>query len=155
MPCLWEQIFRKFRLNFKHSSLVTLYRSKFLSKIPEGDPEHPRPGLKIPGMEGTFEERLTIHNKYSKRPKSLDNISLAQFATNYQYMRPEQAEKIKFDDTGSYFEETEKTIITTKVTQEPLPRYIRLMENMGYMKLRNHPSVMRIHKFHENKVQCC
>ena len=45
----------------------------------------PRKKLKIEGRPGTYEESITVHLRYSNRPRLLEAMCLAQFAISYVY----------------------------------------------------------------------
>ena len=150
----YYRIFRDLHLtdsNLKVNFLATGFpenRSKFLSKVHQPEGQEPKPGgLKIPGLEGTFEEKLSIHEKYAARPNALEDMTLAQFCTHFDYLRSDSTNKIKFDEDGCYYNATNQYIINWKVTQKELPRYIKLKENLGYMQLRQTPSILRLYKF--------
>ena len=39
--------------------------------------------FKVHGREGLYAEATSIHDKYAARPKAVENLTLAQFATHY------------------------------------------------------------------------
>ena len=105
--------------------------------------------IEIPGREGTFRAATPIDEKYSARPSCLEKMCLAEFAMNYDSFSPTPAEKSKFKDGVSGFD-NEKTITSWNVNDRtPLPSQIKLSNNMGYMRLRRIRSVLRMHKFIE------
>ena len=46
-----------------------------------------KPFVTLEGKQGQYKEINTIHEKYSQRPKKLDEVCLAQFATSYTYIK--------------------------------------------------------------------
>ena len=112
----------------------------------DDDMEQERPPVlnkcKIEGREGTYQESITVMDRYMARPCHLDGICLAQFAISY-IPASKVPKRIIFDDDGCSNEWSDQEIF-----HEPkkLPRYIS-MERSGYgkMRLRSFPAVMRIH----------
>ena len=39
--------------------------------------------FKVHGREGLYTETISIHDKYATRPKAVEHLTLAQFATHY------------------------------------------------------------------------
>ena len=66
-------------------------RSKFLIKIKEklideDDDEESMLNqgiVTVPGKEGTYKQKIPVHDKYASRPDELENMCLAQFAIYY------------------------------------------------------------------------
>ena len=93
---------------------------------------------------GEYQQTITIIDRYQRRPKCLEEISLAQFATHYV-----TASKIpkttEFDDNNEYSKNkmTEMTIYCKKEIK--LPRYIRLDSMPGFMRCRAKPCILRTH----------
>ena len=87
------------------------------------------------------------HEKYSMRPKELENICFAQFVQAYDSIKSlpkNQIEQMIGDihsDTG---------FIERFDNFEELPLYIRL-SNGNFMKLRSKPYVLRLHASHKKK----
>ena len=100
----------------------------------------PSKRFKIEGRPGTFEESMTVHKRYSNRPKYLEKMCLAQFAISY-VPASKIPKRIVFKN-GCSNEYAEQTIFK-KDTQ--LPRYISLKNNLGSMRLRAFPAVLRMH----------
>lgn len=46
--------------------------------------------IALEGRQGFYKEVETIHSKYSQRPKILNDICLAQFATSYSYTKADR-----------------------------------------------------------------
>ena len=96
---------------------------------------------------GKYKVAVTVHEKYSARPESVENICLAQFATVYENSR-KPGKEVKFEKNSS--------IITGNIsmfkTNLELPKYI-ILENKESttMKLRTFPKVLRIHKSFKKK----
>ena len=72
-------------------------------------------------------------------------MTLAQFATNYRPLRvlPKDIGLICCQEGGMISEELSDICIWT--TEAKLPIILKLKNNMGYVKLRNHQIVLRIH----------
>ena len=161
-------------LHLSESNLKTVFvstgfpwnRSKFSVKVLEEgkeklvqdsededdvSPTNTQGTFQIPGKEGRFKEAASIHQKYSKRPPALENMCLAQFAISYDPMRAQDAKNKAFKE-GVYGEDKDQVITSWNPQFEvPLPTHIQLGGNLGYMKLRGVPAVLRLHKFREDK----
>ena len=135
-------------------------RSHFLRKVKdkiiENDVEEEiekreHSGIQIPGKEGIYKRAIPVHEKYEARPVALKNICLAQFATSYDTMPVKSGNIMEFSNGVNGLSE-EKVIASWNPEYEtPLPTYIKLNNDLGYMKLRKIPSVLRIHKLKEDK----
>ena len=101
----------------------------------------PRKKLKIDGRPGLYEESITVHLRYSNRPRALEAMCLAQFATSYVYTS-RIPKRIIFDE-GCSTEFSNQTIFGSE--KEFLPKYISLGGDLGKMRLRAFPAVLRIH----------
>ncbi len=102
--------------------------------------------LTIEGREGEFLEATSIHDKYEARPDALEDITLAQFAIMYK-ATPSNVAKKKQYSNGVVGESDDYHILSWDLNQEkPLPQYISLRNNLGYMSLRKFPAVLRVHK---------
>ena len=78
-------------------------------------------------------------------------MCLAQFAISYDRMSAKDAQKKDFVD-GCYGEDSNQVITSWNPQEEiNLPTYICLGKNLGYMRLRSVPAVLRMHKFREDK----
>lgn len=143
-------------------------RSKFWSKIAddkneelileEGDSdnetennvnEKQKQPVKLPGKSGTYQEATTIHDRYASRPRSvspnsnsrLENMCLAQFAISYTYTA-KLPKTIEMDENGCSKNLSLQTVFGSETC---LPNYIKLENDLGYMRLRTFPQVLRIH----------
>ena len=128
------------------------------SELEEGEYSHEEPipsrkQFSLPGREGKYMEKVSIHEKYAARPAYLDKMCLAQFATYYDMNSTKSVQEDEYIEGTSSKRNDQKTIFTdTKEQSEnkKLPSSIELQENLGYMKLRGYPSVLRLHKMRED-----
>ena len=156
-----ESAYRLLRsLALKGSDLKTVYvgnaipdkRDSFLQMIDNGnedteedEEEEPVEEIKsediitVEGRNGKFVKSSSIHDKYALRPKDLENICLAQFATTY-----EPSIKPKDEEFNNGVSQTESTLKRFD-NDAYLPKYIEL-QNGKFMKARGHCSVIRLHK---------
>ena len=105
-----------------------------------------REKFSIPGREGTFEASgTTIHEKYQNRPKIIENVCLAQFATSYEPGK--KPKNIVFENGASHL----KGQIKQYDNGEAMPKYI-ILNIGGCMRLRNSPSILRIHSSKKNNA---
>ena len=106
--------------------------------------------IQIENRQGQFTETIPIQTKYASRPVCLEKICLAQFATMYDTIPATQIKGIHFENNASNEEGTIQ-IITHSREQSGLylPKFIKLINNHGFMKLRTFPSVLRLHKFNK------
>ena len=100
--------------------------------------------INIPGREGKFKKMAEIHEKYSNRPKHLENMCLAQFATTYDYVK--KPAKIIFQEGISQ----EIGCLEFFGSDTKVPKYIKLNSG-GYMQSRNSPFILRIHASKKKK----
>ena len=115
--------------------------------------------ITVPGREGKFKRTVSHQQKYAARPQGLSNMSFAQFVSHYDLVPATVVKKEEFDNDGctqhicSCLKEcTCKKIIHWEDEHEQyLPDYIKLNENIGHMKLRKDPSILRYHKIDEGK----
>ena len=141
-------------------------RSKFLMKmkdklIDEDDDEESmlKQGIvTVPGKEGTYKQKIPIHDKYASRPDELENMCLAQFAIYYDTHSAANTAKKQDEcnDDQSAMDDSEEDkphrIMSGNTCKETiLPKLIRLKKNLGPMRLRKIPAVLRIHKLKEDK----
>ena len=105
--------------------------------------------ISIENRKGQFTEAIQIQQKYAARPINLNQMCLAQFATLYDSIPAKQIQCVRFEDDISC--QRSKTMIVTPshATNTFLPMYIKLANNLGFMKLRTFPSVLRLHKFNK------
>ena len=100
----------------------------------------------ILGRQGKFETAgSTIHEKYQNRLKLLEKLCLAQFATSFETCNA-KLKSVKFKDGASIV----KGSINQFGSKRRLPKYIKL-DDGGTMRLRNSPSVLRIHSSKKKK----
>jgi len=112
----------------------------------ENSQSNPKPDLiTIPGSDQQYFEPLSVHEKYSYRPDSLEHLCLAQFAIWYVLI-PKKSKVPKIEDGGS----DEKIICPEMSNPQSLPKYIELNDkNKSKMRLRCFPAVLRMHRFKE------
>ena len=100
--------------------------------------------VKIADRVGDYQQTITIIDRYQRRPKYLEDISLAQFAIHYV-----TASKIpkttEFDDNNEY-SKNKMTNMTVYCNEKiTLPRYIKLDNMPGFMRCRTKPCILRTH----------
>ena len=96
----------------------------------------------IEGKQGQFKEVESIHQKYSQRPESLNDVCLAQFSTSYTYTRADKIPKKTEWVKNASAEKGDLNVFGSKT--EFLPKYIEL-DSGTFMALRTKPFVLRIH----------
>ena len=117
--------------------------------------ESPQNMIYIPGREGTYQRKVTDHEKYAARPSSLEKMCLAQFIADYDQ---EYGKK----DDGKFVEDIpececqgtckcRRVIHKHEERQNILPPRIKLTKGLGYMKKRKEPAILRYHKQREDK----
>ena len=96
--------------------------------------------ITIPGREGKFKQVDSIHKKYSMRPKCLEQMCLAQFASTYQMSQSKKGSK-DFTDNVS------KQLSTFKLFHDdkPLPRWILLENSLCMVSRKKFPVVLKVH----------
>ena len=97
--------------------------------------------VKIDGREGDYQAATTVIDRYPLRPERLENMVLAQFATSY-VVANNISESKKFDNGGCSTDLSDQRIFNTELC---LPKHIMLKENLGFMRLRTFPQVLRYH----------
>ena len=103
-------------------------------------------GLRLKVKQEFLWQKASIHEKYSSRPKVIENICLAQFAIMYDNCTKHRFNK--FEGAAAEQSATYTIVSWLDELQVPLPKYIKLADtSLGYMKLRGHPAVLRFHKF--------
>ena len=107
--------------------------------------------------EGKFLETESIHDKYSLRPASLEEICLVQMAMRYDLVTSKEAAAIRKSGrtpapppTGHGWEGTLTVITGEEGESIMLPDFILLINNK-IMKLRKFDCVIRRHKFKQEK----
>ena len=109
--------------------------------------------FQIPGRDGLFKKAVSIHDKYSARPTSLEHICLAQFAICYEMKRGGKEKEPDYEKAveGVSSNSHEKKIISWDCSKEtPLPINIKLDDELGNMKLRKKSAILRQHKFRQD-----
>ena len=102
----------------------------------------PKGGYGLPTLH--LERDFDNLSRKEMKPKDLEEMCLAQFATHYIYTTHIPKRSPPTFDKGVSLEKSNKSIYTND--QKMLPKYIDLSEaGLGKMKLRSYPSVMRIH----------
>ena len=140
--CLAETAYRLIPgLDMKKSSTATRFvtsgfpenRTNVFHKIDDEDLNHANPsqGFRIENLKGRFKPaNTTIHQKYAMRPKSLDDMYLAQFAINFETCPPPKNQIL---NEG-----------VSILKNKDLPKYILLL-NGTWMKSKENPYILRIH----------
>ena len=101
--------------------------------------QHVASTVNIKGRAGKFKSNATIQEKYSDRPKQLENMCLAHFAIHYGDCK--EPKNAIFDGNVSKM----KVILEIAGTNMEVPKYIALLNNKYFMRLRNIPFILRIH----------
>jgi hypothetical protein len=105
--------------------------------------------VQIEGKPGYYKQRISIHERYSKRPCALEDVCLAQFAIMYK-ITPYQRKKIIMKN----FSSEAKGSFVIYLTGEYLPLEIRFPEmQVTPMQLRGRPAILRIHESKKKKEQ--
>jgi hypothetical protein len=120
-------------------------RSKFLLKVndDESNTVESSDVITVKDREGKFREQTTLHNYYALRPKILENVCLAQFATHYKMANSNTRNLEKYEKEGH---------LKSYQSESHLPKYIKIEisnRQSVIMSLRTKPAVMRLHKFKE------
>ena len=142
-----------------------LNKSKFLRKAEDGDAIEN--SVSIENRDGLYFETSSISDKYLKRPASMKNLSLIQFAKRYTPInRTKQEEELQSDEENEELETKleafednfensihQDFIIARDASKRKKLETIIALEGSFYtgeprfMKLRKKPLVIRIHKF--------
>ena len=110
--------------------------------------------VEIPGKEGKYVENISWHEKYAARPPGLKEMCLAQFATAFDTMPKKSGSDYEFENGvfgKSEFPKNKMLVSWNPQYEKVLPTHIELKHKLGYMRLRERPAVLRIHKFREDK----
>merc|ERR1712121_175563 len=132
-----------FRL-FGYSMCCSSRKKKFIQTLP---PEK-RDGLIKPNIEELDDKDdifcYNIIDYYQNRPDSLEDISLASFAANYEYYKtmPNKKDINKYYTIDDNIEEDDNNEDEDNITEETLV----LKNNMGYLKARKKRSIIRYFK---------
>jgi hypothetical protein len=140
-------------LHLKQSNIKCIFvtsgfpenRSKFLLKVNdnENNSAEDTDVITVKDREGKFREQTTIHTYYALRPKILEDVCLAQFATHYNITNSNTKTETKFEKAGH---------LKSFLSNIFLPKLIKVElsnERTVIMSLRLKPAVMRIDKFKE------
>ena len=97
----------------------------------------------IANRVGEYQQTVTIIDKYARRPRFLEKMCLAQFASLYTSASkvPKSAE---WDPSNEYSANKFSTF-TLLTTNTPVPKYIKLKGLSGFMRCKVIPSVVRTH----------
>ena len=95
----------------------------------------------IAGRTGKYKAAINVMDRYVARPKDLEGMCLAQFATSYNY-QPKPPKTAVFDDGGHSEKKSSQKIFNSEVF---LPCNIALGNGLGHMSLRKNPAVLRFH----------
>ena len=109
--------------------------------------KHSSKGVKIEGKEGSFQQTLSISDKYAGRPEFLEQITLAQFATSYEPCSKVR-KNVRWNSELNISDEFSVDMKIIGLEDEEdiyLPKYINLKDSMGYMRLRGKRIVLRFH----------
>ena len=137
------------------SSMVMPVKNK-MADPGNDDRELQSEDIELEGSDKKYKMVTPIHKKYEKRPKSIENMCLAQFAISYDMIPTKDGKKKSFID-GSSKETSDredmKIVSWNPNYVKPLPKYIKLEDSLGYMRLRERggQSVLRRHKIREDK----
>ena len=121
------------------------------------DDESTEDRVEIAGSNRKFKRVTQIHEKYENRPSSLQHMCLAQFAISYDMMTKAAGKKREYEEDGSSKERSKrvdmKLVSYDSNKEKPLPLYIKLGDDLGYMRLRDKGgrSVLRRYKIREDK----
>ena len=135
-------------LHLRQSDVTTVWvpsgfpenQSQFMSKVPDHLAGGGREDMvKVEGRSGFFQKGLSVQDKYKDRPKDVENLSLAQFATCYKQLQ-NKPKKVTWKGNIS----VETGIITNYANGEKLPKYLKLSDGKIQV-LRTFPAVMRYH----------
>merc|ERR1712243_488136 len=135
-----EVIFRLFGYNMCSSSR----KKKFIQTLP---PEK-RDGLIKPNIEELDDKDdifcYNIIDYYQNRPDSLEDISLASFAANYEYYKtiPNNKDKINDSTKNDNIDEDDNNEDRDNITEKTL----LLKNDMGYLKERKKRAIIRYFK---------
>ena len=94
---------------------------------------------------------INILDKYACRPDKLESMCLADFATNYVHHKAYQTE-IDSDDIREYTTAVSTCDIASDESEQKKSEIITLKDEMGKMRKRTRPCVMRYHKV--QKMYC-
>ena len=114
----------------------------------------PQDGIEIEGSDKTYKRVTPIHEKYASRPEYLNKMCLAQFAISYDMMPNREGSRKKYLKGASEEVSTNPDMQLASYNpdhEKGLPKWIKLSDNLGYMRLRKYRSILRLHKLREDK----
>ena len=124
------------QLHLKDSNITTIFvssgfpenRYKLLKFIDDSPPNvNDEDFVAVSGRQGRYSFTKSIHDRYSQRPDSLDDLCLAEFAINYSPVWNDSSNEGR--------------------------KVIQLKNKFGQMKLRRIPSVIRLHESYKKTVE--
>ncbi len=123
-------------------------RSVFLKRVEqESENTDNNCEFQLEDHEGQFQRTITMHDRYRARPKVLEQLCLAQFATVYKQI-PRDRKNVTFVDEST----VERGKITIFGTDIKMPLQIRFQTlKLGTMQLRKSPCVLRVHESKKKK----
>ena len=137
-----EAIKRVLSLPLRHSNIDVVY-------VPTGLKENrtqmlkPQSVLEKMDPDDTNVYALSIFDKYAHRPNDLEQLCYADFASNYVGKKVD----VDTENIESY------TVPVSDVVEVPLnPNCIVLKDNLGQMRKRSKPCVIRFHKVSKLKI---
>ena len=148
-------------LCFKQSNVMAIFvstgfphnRAKFLMRC-KAEEE----GMTVDGHEGKYRESEEIHKKYSMRPKSMEELCLAQMAMRFTLVTSGQADKIRSSGKkptppveGQGYEGLLSVATGLDEDKTKLIDFIELEGSGQIMRLREFDKVLRRHKFNPEK----
>ena len=133
-----EAVKRVLSLPMRHSNIDVLY-------VPTGLKKNrtrmlkPQSVLETMNPEDTNVYASSVLDKYENRPDELEQMCLADFATNYVSKKADL--QVEPEDIKSY------TVPVSGINDsQPSPNIIVLKNELGEMRKRSRPCVMRFHK---------
>jgi hypothetical protein len=104
--------------------------------------------ITIPGREGKFKQVTSIHKKYSMRPKPLEKMCLAQFASSYQMSQSKK-------NSQDFIDNVSEKLSSFKLFHDdtPLPRWILLENSMCMVSRKDFPAVLKVHTSKKDSLE--
>ena len=121
-------------------------RSKLLTSVSSNDKVSEN-HIQIEGKEGCFKATVSNHDKYANRPAELEQMCFAQFCTTYNWAKSLKQQR----DDGN---DSRHRIVSWNPEYEtdPPSRITIIVDGKKFhMKTRNYRSVLRWHKYREDK----
>ena len=116
-------------------------RSVFYQQVGQDVLEEGAEKIEIEGRSGFYKQSVSVVDRYSARPKYLENMVLAQFSASYVPLS-KLPEKVDMTDEQVSEDKSEQEVVGDG---EKLPSYIELSNKLGFMRLRTFPAVIRYH----------